>query len=140
ALASPLLQAYESLFGVLRLTCFVILAADDEHLVIQLVSRAVFAGLDADVMVGIGCVPVEPMRHCTFGNSPSDDVGAIRSLLAVDDEPVVHGNVGADDDVVGADDVAAGGRDLSRLAIFDFLGVHAGVNAAAIAEDCPRES
>jgi len=58
----------------------------------------------------------------------------------VDDEPIVHGNVGADDDVVGADDVAAGGRDLSRLAIFDFLGVHAGVNAAAIAEDRPRES
>ena len=139
-LASPLLEAYESLFGVQRLTGLVIFAADDEHLVIQLVSEPVFAGLDADVMVGIGRVPVEAMRHGAFWNSPSDDVGAIGSLLAVDDEPVVHRSIGTDDNVVGADYVATSGRDLSRLAVFDFLGVHAGVNAAAIAEDRARKA
>ena len=84
-------------------------------------------------MVGIGRVPVDAVRHRCFGNSAGDDVSSISRLLAVDDEPIVYRSVGADDDVVGADDVTAFRRNFPRLSIFDFFGVNAGVDATSVA-------
>ena len=68
-------------------------------------------------MVGIGSVPIEAMRHGAFGNPTADDIGAICSLLAVDDQPVVDRRVCAHDDVVGANYLARCGRNPRWLAI-----------------------
>ena len=75
------------------------------------------------------------MRHRAFRNATGNDVRSVSGLLAVDDEPVVDRGVGADDDVVGADDVTGAGGDFARLAVLDFLGVHAGVDPTAVAKD-----
>ena len=57
-LARPLLEADESLIGVFGLAGLMVFAADDQHLVVQLPPRFILGGLEADVMVWIGSVPV----------------------------------------------------------------------------------
>jgi len=57
-------------------------------------------------------------------------------LLAVDDQPVIHGSVGADHHVVGTDHVAFARRNARRLAIDDFLGVNPRIDFSSIAENC----
>src|ERR1700694_5472154 len=53
----------------------------------------------------------------------------------MDDQPVVHGSVGADDDIVGADHVPLARRNTRRLTVHDFLGVNAGINLSSVAEN-----
>jgi len=135
ALACPLLEAHESFFGVRGLPGFVILAANDQDVVIQLVPGFILGVLDADVVVRIGSIPVQSLRDRSLRNSRADDIGAIRGLLAVDDEPVVDWCIGANNDIIGVDDVAIARGDLRRLTILDFLGVDAGVDLPSITKN-----
>src|ERR1700741_2470871 len=75
------------------------------------------------------------MGHSPLGNPAGYDIGTVSRLLAVDDEPIIYRCVGADDDVVGADDVAAGSGDFSRLTVDDLFGVNSGVDPAAVAKN-----
>jgi len=140
ALACPLLEAHESFFGVRGLPGFVILAANDQDVVIQLVPGFILGVLDADVVVRIGSIPVQSLRDRSLRNSRADDIGAIRGLLAVDDEPVVDRRVGANDDVVRADDVAIARRHPRRLTILDLLRVHASVDLAPVTKNRASET
>ena len=117
-----------------------ILAADDENLVVELVSGAVLGRFQADVVVGIGRVPVQSVWNRTTRNARADDVGTIGCLFAVDDQPVVDRSIGADHDIVGADNMAVARRDARGLAVLDFLGVNARVDLSSVAEDRARQS
>src|ERR1700693_2801719 len=75
------------------------------------------------------------MRHRSLRNARADDIGAIRSLLAVDDEPVVDRSIGANDDIIGVDDMAVSRCHFRRLTIFDFFRVHSGVDLSSIAKN-----
>jgi len=59
-LAGPLFQACKTFRHVIGLTSLVILTADDEDFVIELIAGAVLCLLQADVVVGIECIPVQP--------------------------------------------------------------------------------
>src|SRR5665811_1441846 len=76
---------HESFFGVRGLAGLVIFTADDQDVVIQFVPGFVLGVLEADVVVGIGSIPVQPVRDRSLRNSRADDIRAIRGLLAVDD-------------------------------------------------------
>jgi len=132
-LAGPLLETCKTLSHVVRLTGPVILAADDKNLVIELVAGAVLGLLQADVVVGIGRIPVQSVRNRAARNARADDVGAVRGLFAVNDQPVVHRSICADHDVVGADHVPVARRNARRLTVHDFLGVNARINFSSIA-------
>jgi len=62
-LAGPLLEACKTLCHIIGLTGLVILTADNENLIIELVAGAVLGLLQADVVVGIGRIPVQPVRN-----------------------------------------------------------------------------
>src|SRR2546423_1166395 len=91
-------------------------------------------------MVWVRSIPVEAVWNGAFGDTAGDDVSAICSLFTVDDEPVIHRRVGADNDVISADDVAVLRRYACWLAVLDFFGVHAGVDLSSIAKDRARET
>src|SRR5258706_15331228 len=75
------------------------------------------------------------MRPRSLRNARADDIGAIRSLLAVDDEPVVDRSIGANDDIIGVDDMAVARCHFRRLAIFDLFRVHAGVDLSSLGKN-----
>src|SRR5258706_2687563 len=79
------------------------------------------------------------MRPRSLRNARADDIGAIRSLLAVDDEPVVDRSIGANDDIIGVDDMAVARFHFRRLAIFDLFRVHFGVDFSSIANNSARK-
>jgi len=113
----------------------VILTADDENLIIELVARAVLGLLQADVVVRIGRIPVQPVRNRATRNARPNNIGAVRGLLAVDDQPVVHRCVCAYHDIVGADHVPVARRNARRLTVHNFLGVNAGIDLSSVAEN-----
>src|SRR6266576_6224253 len=75
------------------------------------------------------------MRHRSLRNARADDIGAVRGLLAVDNEPVVDRSIGANDDIIGVDDTPVARCHLCRLTIFNFLRVHSGVDLSPIAKN-----
>src|SRR5215210_3260508 len=135
ALAGPLFEALETLFSICCLTRFVVLATDDQDVVIELTSSAVLTLLYSDVVIGIRRIPIECMRYGPLWNPRTDDVRPICRLLAVDDEPVIDWGICAHHHVVGADYVTLARRHLCRLAIFDLFGMHASVDFAAVTKN-----
>jgi len=136
-LARPFLEAAERLLVIvgIGLAGFVVLAADDEDLVVRFLTRRILGLVDPDVVIRIGRIPVESARNGIFRNARADDVRSIRGLLGVDDQPVIDGCICADDDVVGVDHVPFAGRDPGGDAVHDFFGVDAGIDLSAVAEN-----
>src|SRR6476661_1630924 len=87
----PLLQAAQAGVGVVVLPGFVVFAAHNQQVVVDL--PAAGAGLHflgADVVVRVGRIPEQRLSYRTFGNARPDDVGAVRRLLGVHHHPVVE--------------------------------------------------
>jgi hypothetical protein len=138
-LTRPFFETVEALTRRYRLAGLVILASDNEDIVVELATGGIFRLLEADVMVGIRGVPVQSRGNRAARNACPDHVSAIRGLLAVNDQPVVDRSVGADDHIVGADNVSAACRNARRLAVYYFLGVHARIDLSAVAKDGASE-
>src|SRR5688500_14064807 len=80
------------------------------------------------------------MGYGSLRHARADDVSPVSGLLAVDDQPVIDRSVGANDDVVGADDVAIARRDPGGYSIHDLFSVHTGVDFSAVAENRASET
>jgi hypothetical protein len=67
-----------------------VLAAGDEDIV-------AFAGLQANIMIGIERVPIERVGNALFGDFGADDIGAIGRLLGMNGKFGLDRGIGGDD-------------------------------------------
>jgi hypothetical protein len=118
----------------------VVLPAHDEDLVVGLLSGRIFNRLQSDVVIRVGRIPVQSIGDGSLGYASADDIRPVCGLLAVNDQPVVNGSVGTDDDVVGADHVTIAGRDFGGDSVDDFFRVHARIDLAAVAQNRAGET
>src|SRR5687768_10482761 len=142
AFPRPFLEAAEWLLVIvgIGLAGLVILSTDDEDLVIGFLTGRILERLESDVVIGVRRVPVQSVRDRAFRNTRTDHISPRRCLLAVNYQPVIDGSIGADDDVVGADDVTLARGDFGGDSIHDFFGVYARIDLATIAQNRARES
>jgi hypothetical protein len=108
-LADPGLELAEPFGAVIGLARLVVLAARD-----QVVALA-RAGMEADVVVGIGHVPVERIRQRVAGDAERHGVGAVGRHLAVQLDELVDRRVGGDDGMARCDAGAVLGVHLDAL-------------------------
>ena len=86
--------------GVVGLAGLVILAAEDDEVVIRL-------RLDPQVVIGIRGVPEQRVGHLPFRRAPADDVGGIESQLRLEERRARHPGVAHERVVRGQHDIAA---------------------------------
>ena len=127
AAARPRLELAVALRRVVRLAALVVLAADDEQIVVQ-----------PDVVVGVARVAGEHLRHRAARHARADHVGHVGRLLRVQRDTVVNWHICRHDERVAGDDVPADVNE-RRHAAFDVVGVAVAENAAAHAQDRLRE-
>ena len=96
-LADPGFELAEPFGAVIGLARLVVLAARD-----QVVALA-GTGMETDVVVGIGHVPVERIRQRVAGDAERHGVGAVGRHLAVQLDAFVDGRVGGDDGMARRD-------------------------------------
>jgi hypothetical protein len=95
------------LVRIVRLSRFVIFAANDQDVVI------VGAGwrccrLEAHVVVWVRCIPQQDLRDAPATHAGTDDEGAIRGLLRVNRDAIVHRCVRGNDDRASRNDTLIG--------------------------------
>src|SRR5262249_13648435 len=82
-----------------------------------------------------GRVPKQHRRDRPFGNSRTNHIRRIRSLLGMNCEAVVYRRIVGHKNRVGSNAITRGRRNISIIASFDFVGMRRAEYAAAITLD-----
>ena len=93
--AGPSLQLPEPFVRVVRFTALVILATDQKVIGLRR------ARLEADIMVGILCIPVESVGQGAALDLKCNDVGPVRGRLGVNGKAVGNRGVGRNHRMLG---------------------------------------
>src|SRR5262249_51521290 len=101
----PLLEALKASFPVVGLAALVIFTADEQKIIL-----ALFARLDADVVIRIFCIPIERIGQRSVRQRKGDNIGSVRRGLGVQDNAIGDRGVCRDYGMTGTDDGAFGSQ------------------------------
>src|SRR5262245_4818398 len=110
--AGPQFEAPEAVFAVVGLALPVVLASHDQSIG-ALPRRRSAAAFQADVMIGVGGIPVQRARDGVPPDARADYIGPVRTLSRMNGQVVVNWRVGGHDDRAGGNSFACcrfGGR------------------------------
>jgi len=79
----PLFEALKASFPVVGLAALVLFTADEQKIIL-----ALFARLDADVVIRIFCIPIGRIEQRSARQRKGDNIGSVRRGLGVQDDAI----------------------------------------------------